>query len=59
MSVLEVLSFRAVLEVLFQAVAALVAADGGDGRLIDDNGVLVLSSHDCDQSSQLYEGVVV
>jgi hypothetical protein len=46
-SVLEVLSFRTVLEVLLQAVAALVAADGGDWRLVDDyGGVVVLRSHD-------------
>lgn len=46
-SVLEVLSFRTVLQVLLQAVAALVAADWGNGRLVDDYGaVVVLRSHD-------------
>ena len=34
-SVLEILHVRAVLEVLLQAVAALQAAGGGDGRLVD------------------------
>ena len=33
--VLEVLRFRAVLQVLLQAVPALVAADGRDGRVVD------------------------
>jgi hypothetical protein len=36
MSVLEVLGLWAVLQVLLEAVAALVAADRRDGRLIDD-----------------------
>jgi hypothetical protein len=45
-SVLEVLGFRAVLEVLLQAVAALVAADGRDWCLVDDYGrVVVFRSH--------------
>ena len=35
-SVLEVLSFRAMLQVLLQAVPALVAANGRDGRLVDN-----------------------
>ena len=36
MSVLEILSFRSVLQVLLQTVAALVAADWGDGCLVDN-----------------------
>lgn len=36
-SVLEILCFRTVLQVLLQAVPALVAADGRDGRLVDDD----------------------
>jgi hypothetical protein len=35
-SVLEVLGLRAVLQVLLEAVAALVAADRRDGRLVDN-----------------------
>lgn len=34
-SVLQVLHIRTVLEVLLQAVAALQAAGGGDGRLVN------------------------
>jgi hypothetical protein len=30
-----------VLQVLLQAVAALVAADGRDGRLVDDDGAVL------------------
>jgi hypothetical protein len=45
-AVLEVLGFRAVLEVLLQAVATLVAADGRDWRLVDDYScVVVFRSH--------------
>jgi hypothetical protein len=45
MSILEILSFRSVLQMLLQAVAALVAADWGNGCLIDNNST-VLRCHD-------------
>jgi hypothetical protein len=35
MPVLEILRFRAVLQVLLQTAATLVAADWGDGRLVN------------------------
>ena len=45
MPVLEVLGFGPVLQVLFQAVAALVAADGRDGRVVDGDSVGVFRCH--------------
>jgi hypothetical protein len=43
-AVLEVLRFGPVLKMLLQAVAALVATDWGDGRLVDNNST-VFSCH--------------
>lgn len=43
-SVFEILRLGSVLQVLLQAVAALVAADGRDGSLVDDYGG-ILRSH--------------
>ena len=40
-SVFEILRFRAVLQMLLQTVAAVKGAHGGDGRLVDNNSVLV------------------
>jgi hypothetical protein len=47
-AVLEILGVGTVLQVLLQAVAALVAADGRDGRLVDDDGAVLglFSRHD-------------
>jgi hypothetical protein len=55
--VLEVLGFRAVLQVLLQAVTALVAADGGDGRLVDDS-VSAFRCHDGSRSVMIDSQVV-
>jgi hypothetical protein len=47
-AILEILGVGTVLQVLLQAVAALVAADGRDGRLVDDDGAVLglCSRHD-------------
>jgi hypothetical protein len=57
-TVLEVLRVWTVLQVLFQAVAALLAADGRDGRLVDDNGA-VLRGFSCHDGCESVGGVFV
>lgn len=46
-SVLEVLGFRTVLEVLLETVAAVEGAHGRDGRLVDDVSSGGVRGHDC------------
>lgn len=45
--VLQVLGIRAVLQVLLKRVAALVATDGRDGRLVDGGSILSFGGHCC------------